>query len=134
MDKSPGVRLIGKITWAITALASLHIGLTLFGIDISRSMFFLMLPGLARLLKVVIGLSGLISLGMMIMSCGKCGCGSSGCTCGSKMGGSCAKGCSCSGNCPCGKNCTCPVKCTCGDNCNCGSSCSCSPNSCKCRR
>jgi len=63
-----------KISWVVTALASINIGMALFGFNFFQSNFYLMnLQSLGKLIVGVIGLSGLFSLATFVMHCqGKC--------------------------------------------------------------
>lgn len=69
MGKSPAMHWVGMVTWAVTALVSLHVGLTALGFDFSQSGFFMSNPGALMPLKFFIGLCGLISAVMFALSC-----------------------------------------------------------------
>lgn len=61
------MKLIGNLVWLITALASIHIGLTIFGIDITSHTLF-QHAMLMTITKYTVGIAGIISLLMMISS------------------------------------------------------------------
>lgn len=83
MHHSPILHILGKASWLITALASIHMGLSYFNIN---------LLGNASLIKfvpyinLVVGIAGVISLVMLVMVCMckhqcDCGKGPNNCTC-----------------------------------------------------
>lgn len=63
-----------KISWVVTALASINIGMSLFNYNFFESDFFVMnLQSLGQLIVAVIGLSGAFSFATFVMHCsGKC--------------------------------------------------------------
>ncbi len=86
---SPLMKLLCAISWVITALAAINIGLMPFGYDFFTSSF--VLNNLTRFIIPIhyaIGLAGAFSLAKFVwmLSCGGagCGCGCSVCKCDSK--------------------------------------------------
>ncbi len=81
------MKWVFMISWLVSALAAINVGLAPFNFDFFRTEFFLMNMGnLAAPLSYLILISGLISLGLFVMSCmGHCSCekcnGSSSCGC-----------------------------------------------------
>jgi hypothetical protein len=73
-------KLIGMTAWFITAVASILIGLMAVSIDIF-AWPVLNNPNVVMVLEYIVGISGLISLIMMIMTCHK---GTCACSCGSR--------------------------------------------------
>jgi len=86
MEHSPLMKYVGMATWMITALVSINM---LTGMYDYNAIIYIgnMMPSLIVPLCWIIGLSGLISLGMLVKAimmcgsgCGPCGC-SEGCNC-----------------------------------------------------
>lgn len=82
MMHHPMLHLLGKACWLITALASIHMGLMYFNMNL------MMNPSIIRFMpyiNLVVGIAGVISLIMLIMVCmckHKCDCGKgNNCTC-----------------------------------------------------
>lgn len=72
MMRSPAVKTLASVVWAITSLAAIHIGLSALGYN------FLAFPAfssLARPVEYLIGVSGVISLVFLVMHGGCCWCG-----------------------------------------------------------
>lgn len=71
------MHVLGKIVWIITALVSMNVGTSaLFGFDALAS-----LPvDMAKLVAILIGVAGVLSLVMMFKGCRSCKCGDV-CTC-----------------------------------------------------
>lgn len=61
------MKILAKAVWIITAIASLHLGLTALGFDIFT---MIGLGGLMRPLNLLFGLAGAASLAMLFMPCG----------------------------------------------------------------
>ncbi|HSC24824.1 MAG TPA: hypothetical protein VLB80_01235 [Candidatus Babeliales bacterium] len=82
MQHSPMMKMLGMATWAITGLASINMLTGLYGYDVFDWLMITM-PGAVVPLVWIVGLSGVISLAMLIkVSCMCCpGCGSCPCTC-----------------------------------------------------
>ena len=82
MHKSPMIKMLGLVTWVITALASINILTANYGYDVAGWLMGMM-PGMAMLLVWIIGLSGIISFAMFIKFAFMCcpGCGECPCTC-----------------------------------------------------
>lgn len=71
------MHILGKVVWLITALVSMNVGAAaLFGFDALAA-----LPvDLAKLVAVLIGAAGVLSLVMMFKGCRACKCGDA-CNC-----------------------------------------------------
>ncbi len=82
MCHSPMMKIVGMVTWAITALVSINILTDYYDYDFI-GYIFAMMPGLTIPFMWIIGISGMISLAMLIKACFMCcpGCGSCPCTC-----------------------------------------------------
>lgn len=82
MQHSPILKTLGMTTWVITALVSINMLTGLYGYD-----FFSWLvdksPGLVMPLVWIVGISGIISLAMLVKACMYCcpGCGTCPCSC-----------------------------------------------------
>jgi|HubBroStandDraft_1064217.scaffolds.fasta_scaffold671770_2 uncharacterized membrane protein YuzA (DUF378 family) len=76
MSHSPAMKMVGMVTWVITALASINMLTGLYGYDFFAWMMNSM-PGMVMPAVWIVGLSGLISLAMFIkfsmMGCPVCG-------------------------------------------------------------
>lgn len=71
----PGAKLIVPISWIITGLAALHIGLVAVGFDVTTTNFVMThLMSFAKPIQYIVGLSGLFSLLMFFssMGCSEC--------------------------------------------------------------
>jgi len=67
----PGAKIIVPISWVITALAALHIGLVAVGFDITTTHFVMAnMMSFAKPVQYIVGLSGLFSLVMFFSSMG----------------------------------------------------------------
>jgi hypothetical protein len=77
--KHPVLKWVFMVSWLISALATINVGLAPFGFDFFRTEFAMMnLYNLMAPIHYVILASGLISLALFVMSLsGTCGCGSS---------------------------------------------------------
>jgi len=82
MHHSPLMKILGMITWAITAVVSINVLTGSYGYDLFDYLFGMM-PGMAAPMTWIIGLSGLISLAMLIKASFMCcpGCGACPCVC-----------------------------------------------------
>ena len=81
MMHSPMMKMVGMATWAITALASINMLTGLYGYDFFAGMMDTA-PGLVVPLVWIVGLSGIISLGMLVKASMCCpGCGMCPCNC-----------------------------------------------------
>jgi uncharacterized membrane protein YuzA (DUF378 family) len=82
MQHSPMMKMLGMITWAITALVSINVLTGQYGYDFINSMMGMM-PGMMLPMIWIIGLSGLISLAMLVKATFMCcpGCGACPCSC-----------------------------------------------------
>ena len=67
------MKLVGMITWLVTALASIAIGLKPFGYNLFE--LDIMHPQIISILHYGIGIFGIVSLLMLLGSFGKDGCG-----------------------------------------------------------
>ena len=92
MQHSPMLRILGMVTWAITALVSINVLTAQYDYDFIASMMGMM-SGMMLPMIWLIGIAGLISLAMFIkvsfMSC--CGCAVCPCSCNSCSNHSCNK-------------------------------------------
>ena len=81
MKHHPIMRWIYMLSWLISSLAAINMGLYPFGYDFFRTEFVLMnLYRFVPAMHYIILISGLISLGLFVMSAsGNCGCGSKSC-------------------------------------------------------
>jgi len=74
-NHSPILHFLGKASWLIVALASIHIGLGYFNVNVLSH------PSLIRFLPYIslaIGIAGVVSLILLVMCCvaeHKCDCG-----------------------------------------------------------
>jgi uncharacterized membrane protein YuzA (DUF378 family) len=83
MHHSPIIHFVCKASWIITALASIHMGLNYFNINLLDN------PNVMKFapyINLIVGIAGVISLIMLVMWCmckHQCDCGksSSNCTC-----------------------------------------------------
>jgi hypothetical protein len=88
MEHSPAIKCLGMVTWAITALVSINM---LTGMYDYNAIIWIgnQMPSMIVPLCWIIGLSGFISLGMLIKAVSMCGshCMSCGCSgpCNCKM-------------------------------------------------
>lgn len=82
MQHSPMMKILGMVTWAITALVSINVLTAQYGYDFINSMMASM-PGMMLPMVWIIGLSGLISLAMLVKATFMCcpGCGACPCSC-----------------------------------------------------
>ena len=68
--------LASRCAWAIVALAAINVGMSIFEFNFFQCEFFIMnFRPIAKLIFVVIGLSGVYSLACLFMKCqskGKC--------------------------------------------------------------
>lgn len=81
MQHSPMMKMLGMATWAITALVSINMLTALYGYDAFASLMGMM-PGMIVPLIWIVGLSGMISLAMLVRGCMYCsGCGACPCNC-----------------------------------------------------
>jgi len=70
MAKSSALCWAAKISWAVTALASINIGMALFNFNFFQTQFFMQnLQGLAPAIIALIGLSGAFSFVTFVMHC-----------------------------------------------------------------
>lgn len=103
--KSPIVKFIGMVTWFITAVCALHVGMKAIGYDLLMRFGLETNPMVNMYAEYTAGVAGAISLIMLIMAltCRSCGCGgASNCGCSSeKTHGYCSK--CASAPCRCGK-------------------------------
>ena len=79
MHHSPILHFVGKVSWIITALFSIHIGLMQLGVNLLKH------ESLMRFMPYIhytVGVAGLVSLVMLVMACiKKCNCGKADCKC-----------------------------------------------------
>jgi len=75
--QSPLMRTVGMLSWVITALASIHVGLCPLGYNLFKTeMMRMSFPALIAPLHYLVGLAGLVSLLMLCMAwTQKCSCG-----------------------------------------------------------
>jgi uncharacterized membrane protein YuzA (DUF378 family) len=72
---SPAMRLVGKISWLLTAVAAVCWGLVGLGSYLGRNLnlwdfeFFRNMPHIVSILQVLIGLAGLLSLITLFSGC-----------------------------------------------------------------
>jgi len=59
--------ILGKITWVVTALAAIHLGLMPLGYNIFTAQTFMSNPGLVDIIHYFIGICGLYSFIKLIM-------------------------------------------------------------------
>ena len=78
--KSHAMKIIGMITWAITALVAINVGLAVFSFDLFKTDFMMTsAAGIVKPLLIIILISGIISLLMFVSAlamgcdCGSCG-------------------------------------------------------------
>ena len=81
MQHSPMMKILGMTTWVITAFVSINMLTAMYNYDffswVSESM-----PNLYMPLMWIVGLSGMISLAMLVKACMSCpGCGMCPCNC-----------------------------------------------------
>lgn len=81
--KSPIVKYIGMVTWFITAVCALHVGMKAMGYDLLMRFGLENNSTVNLYTEYTMGVAGAISLIMLVMAltCRSCGCGSS-CGCG----------------------------------------------------
>ncbi len=85
--KNPLMKWVLMLSWLISALAAINVGLCPFGFDFFKTEFvFMNLSNFVAPMHYIILIAGLISLGLFVMSCmGHCGCkkgnGKSSCGC-----------------------------------------------------
>jgi len=86
MMHSPVLKTIGMVTWVITALVSINMLTGLYDYDF-LSYIMEMMPGMTKPILWVIGISGFVSLAMLIKAVFMCcpGCGSCPCNCNKAM-------------------------------------------------
>ena len=83
MQHSPVMKMLGMATWVITALASINMLTALYGYDFFSWIMDTM-PGAYVPAIWIVGLSGMVSLAMLVKACMCCpGCGMCPCTCNS---------------------------------------------------
>ena len=81
MQHSPVMKMLGMATWVITALASINMLTTLYGYDFFSWLMDTM-PGAYMPAMWIVGISGMISLAMLVKACMCCpGCGMCPCNC-----------------------------------------------------
>ena len=82
MQHSPVMKMLGMITWAITALVSINVLTMMYGCDFVGYMMGMM-PSMEMPIMWIIGISGFISLGMLVKATFMCcpGCGACPCSC-----------------------------------------------------
>jgi len=82
MMHSPMLKMLGMVTWVITAVFSINVLTASYGYDMFAWLMGMM-PGMGMLLIWIIGLAGMISLAMFVKAAFMCcpGCGSCPCTC-----------------------------------------------------
>lgn len=78
MMKSPAMKSVGIILWALTSLGALHVGLMAMGYNL---LAFAPLMSFAKPIEYIIGIAGLISFVLLVMHGGCCACAD--CNCGS---------------------------------------------------
>lgn len=82
MHKSPAFRVVGMLSWAFTAVASLIIGLGVLGINIYGMLINAGLGSILMFLDWSFLIFGAISLGMFVMALmHPCGCKDGQCNC-----------------------------------------------------
>jgi hypothetical protein len=69
------MKLLGIITWVVTALAAIAIGLKPLGYRVFEMQSLVAHPGVSDAVHYAIGIFGVISLLMLVGSFGKGGCG-----------------------------------------------------------
>ena len=84
MHKSPAIRIIGMVSWVLTAVAAIILGL--HHLDIANVCERLMMMGLPFQLAMIFDwcflIAGVVSLGMFVMAMmHHCGCGDGQCSC-----------------------------------------------------
>lgn len=77
--KSPLVRCVGMISWAITAIASIHVGMQAVGHDLFMRFGLENNPMINMYAQYITGIAGVASLIMLVMAlaCKRCCCGES---------------------------------------------------------
>ena len=81
MQHSPMMKILGMATWAITAVVSINMLTATYGYDLV-SWIMDMAPGMSMPLIWIIGISGMISLAMLVKASMCCpGCGMCPCNC-----------------------------------------------------
>lgn len=68
------MKLVGMVTWVVTALAAVAVGLKPLGYNMFEMQMLVMHPGVSDAVHYVIGIFGVISLLMFLGSFGKGGC------------------------------------------------------------
>jgi uncharacterized membrane protein YuzA (DUF378 family) len=84
MMGSSSMRLVAMISWGVTAIASILVGLIPLGMNFFQFDFMMTMPMVSWVIHIIIGICGLFSLGMMIMALGgksACGCAGYNCHC-----------------------------------------------------
>ena len=67
--KSPLVKTVGMLSWVITALTAIHVGLCPLGYNLLRTeMMQMRFPALVAPVQYLVGLAGLVSLLMLVMA------------------------------------------------------------------
>lgn len=74
------MKLLGIVTWVVTALASLVVGLKPLGYNLLEAEYLVNNPQLLPVIQYVVGACGVISLAMLLSSLSKGG--ACGCSCG----------------------------------------------------
>ncbi len=76
MMRSPAMKIVASVVWALTAIGCIHIGLLALNYN-----FLSMAPlvHFARPLEYIFGIAGVISLVLFVMHSGCCWCGSKEC-------------------------------------------------------
>lgn len=82
MQHSPAMKILGLVTWGITAVVSINMLTMMYGYDL-LSCILNAAPTMEMPLVWIIGLSGIISLAMLIKATILCcpGCGACPCHC-----------------------------------------------------
>jgi len=82
MQHSPVMKILGMVTWAITAIVSINVLTSFYDYDLIGYILGMM-PGMMVPMTWIIGVSGLISLAMLVKACFMCcpGCGACPCNC-----------------------------------------------------
>lgn len=70
------MKIVGMITWLVTALAAIAIGLMPLGYRVFEMPWFSSNPAALNIVHYVIGIFGILSLVMLVTSCFGGGCGS----------------------------------------------------------
>lgn len=66
--KSPAMKWLGMATWAITALAAINVGYSALS-NGGNMLHHAALAGIAGPLHYIIGVAGVVSLVLLVMSC-----------------------------------------------------------------